>query len=567
MNKLVIAVAAVSSAFIPVAQAAYTSGTYYFTGTDPLSPASWGIGDGSETLQTVTEASLPDETCPVVFGETTFPSTFKLNGDATYKTFTAKNADGDTTIDLASGDEAVTNHLATTGNFSVEKNTLFVKDGVVSITGLVVVASDARVVCSNAYLDCRSNSRDLFLNAKGVLQFVKSARLSTWGEGSGTNFDKTFYGKKLIFEGEGTIWTIDGASFNFDTSVDQSLIIRNKAAISNVQFLRLYDKTTFSLVDGGYFSSIKGGRFSIGKESIIYVSNTVSTIPYMGSIPSKSRFIVMNDSEITLSGGQANPEATTLYEDAEALFDGSSTTATLGEMHLRGDNALWHISNGAKVTSYGFSAQNASNSCFKLTGGSTLTLPEKKHWKLTTGISLNERHVSVIVDDSSLIYNKTSIQAVQTNGVIHLRGKSPLFQIEQTYTLNNADATEEAEYPTLKFTLPEAVEDVWTDAPVQVGTSATIGANSIISVEVPEALAKAGKRIRVPLITAETALSLPDDMTSFIRTLAENKHLPDGATLKVGNYNAETGKWEAVAGGKTLFADIPSQGGFMMIVR
>ncbi len=212
---------------------------------------------------------------------------------------------------------------------------------------------------------------------------------------------------------------------------------------------------------------------------------------------------------------------------------GRTSVSIQGYLHFNAKTVNFEIKNGASVSVSGTTYVNSNTSCLS-------------------------------VSNSTL-----SVSLSHTKGTVVVAGKEPKITLNANYTFNNASATEYEDYPVLKFSLPETMADIWADALVQAASKmVTLGTNAVIAVELPEVLAKAGKRIRAPLITANTLTVLsPSDDEDGMQTLIDNARLPDGATLKVGSYNAETKKWEAVAGGKTLFVDIPSKNGLIIIVK
>lgn len=557
MNKLVIAVAAVSSAFIPVAQAAYTSGAYYFTGNNPLSPASWGIGDGSETLQTVTEASFPDETSPVVFGETTFPSTFKLNGDATYKTFTAKNADGDTTIDLTSDSDSVTNQLTVTTTFTASANTLTVKgrskaNGRID-TATLSVSSGAKLLCENARIAATS------VSGTGIYHFSTGSCFRVTGS------DKAFKGKELIFEGEGAVFD-QATSFNFDSS-GQKIIVRDNATIKHGGAFRLSKwagdankDNELYIINGAHFENVMNARFgTVGPTATICISNTATLFPN-ATLQKGSRLLVL-DAKITGTPvASATLQPIEIGADSLFVVDGAQSDIVCGNIPLTGENACFEMKNGATGSQVLGLQLTAINACAKITSGANLTLVG--HAGSDERLKIENDTASLLIDDATLTEGRNAMHN-HKHGLISLSGKNPRVNFNNAYTLGNADATEEAAYPTLKFTLPETEADVWTTAPVQVGTTATIGTNAKLVVEVPKTLIK---KMSVPLLTAKTSLTV-ENLDALNVALKSDATIPEGATLAVGDWDTAKGKWVAAEGGKTLFINLPSRQGFMIILK
>ncbi len=527
MNKLVIAVAAVSSAFIPVAQAA----DYTYQSGDPKEASSWKDATG-ETPETA-----PGETDGVVFGAAGTADTFPVKSDLTYSKFTAKNADGDTTIDLTSDSAAVTNSLDITDELSIGANTLAMKGGKVAVTNDLTIAEGGKFVLEEgAAFTCYAN-----LSSKGGLHIKSGASYVVRTIGG----DRSYSFKELIVEGEGSKF----GNVDYLTSLNLSgakITIRDSGAVTHGHWIRLKDGTELNIVDNGKFANAANNRLSAAGESVIYVSNTVFKLPNI-DMDSGARLLVCNDTTLNRSDYGHK-----LKNNAAYVVDGESASLGLMDSELSGKNALFEVKNGAKLSTRKITF-SGDNSGMRVSNGSTYAMDGNKNFGL---LVFSVSNAWIEVDDSTFTMPQTFEQSC---GRFSVAGKNAKVTFKSDYILNNETAANKDYYSKLTFTLPEAAEDVWTTAPVQVGTTATIGANAKLVVEVPKTLIK---KMSVPLLTAKTSLTVEN-----LDALKSDATIPEGATLAVGDWDAAKGKWVAAENGKTLFINLPSRQGFMIILK
>ncbi len=552
MNKLVIAVAAVSSALIPVAQAA----DYTYQSGDPKESSSWKDATGE------TPEGVPGETDGVVFGAAGTEDTFPVKSDLIYSKFTAKNEIGDTTIDLTSDSAAVTNTLTIGTGFIVENGNLTIKNGGLNMTntadkikyGIAVLPETSWVVLTNVHFEgcslMNSDYKPLKNPGKGSWLVQNDSFIHNTAT---TSFD----GKELIFEGCNTVCTNDNnASFQMRGSF-QKLIVRDGAR------LRFHTNTQLSL--GGHkgglynvsneFHVVNGARIEGMKEilangnpAILCISNTTTHLPKLSSFGTNSL--------VRICDAVIENELKSAFDATEnTSFILDNATMKFGANWTFGTNAVFELKNGATIPAGLVVKLNGENSALKVTGGSSVSFSAG----FKGNFELNSTSASVIIDDSAVT---NSYDCVHTKGTIVLSGANPkLYQKENKdeddYVCGNDTATVIAEYPTLKFILPGAENDVWTEAPFYVDGTAKFGTNAKLVVEVPKTLKK---KMSVPLLTAKNGLSLGEGVLAIA-------DLPEGATLAVGNYDETTKKWVAAENGKTLFINLPSRVGFVLSLK
>ncbi len=549
---------------------------YTYLSGDPELDASW-IG-----------GVKPATSDNVIFGADAAAAIFPVNQDLTFARFTVNDTERELSLSFTGTDTSVTNILdLMPDGLYVGANADLTVSGIGVVTAKVLsVASNSKLTMSNgAHIhstrgyNAKNNgyreTSDFGIYMSGGAQWVVNNSGSVnsgseWGIGNNSEF---------ILDGQNTMchWVESHCQLGSDSR----LVIKNGAKFTCKLFRPSYAGCSISILDGGAFSNsgvtdFVGSTFSITNSAYKMNGNNVT-------VKSNTRFLlgansyVTNvnlkvwDSYICIDGENEHAyyhitDNILLAKESviEVKNKGSLYWRTVGlasNVNIVVDNGAFACRDWNHISPWGATGDNGG----VVSGAKVQVRNSGSFTAKNEAVFQGTNFVFEIKSDSTATWDGSvylGVPADKTEKIPHYAPAISISGINSSFNVNGAmfyagsrNELYEA-LPKLHFEIPSTP---WTTAPVQVSKTAMLDANFIVDVDVAEELK--GQRVIVPLLTAGT-LQVAD-----IDAMNEFARLPDGATLKVGNYNAGIKKWEAAAGGKTLFVDIPSQNGMIIIVK